>query len=965
MSPDPVQSAPVPPPLVSDLRAAIDGEVEAGATARTVFSMDASNYRHVPLAVVFPRSTADLRAARAVCAGHGVPITARGAGTSIAGQALGSGVVLDCSRHMNQVLDIDPEARTARVQPGVVLDRLRAEAARHGLTFGPDPSTHSRCTLGGMIGNDACGSHSVAWGRTADNVVSLDVLTGDGHPMTVTARSDDEGARIAGSARAGEIHAQLEALVHEHEKVLRTGFPHLPRRVSGYALDRLLPEHGFDVARTLVGTEGTCVLVEEATVRLVPKPAHTVLVVAGYPSDVAAAEAVPDILPMRPLTLEGMGIDLIEVLMSRGRHPDALGLFPPGRGWLMIEVGGTDADDAARRGRQTAATIGERTGAATLVADRSAHQRRLWAIREESSGIATRMADGSEGWPGWEDAAVPPARLGAYLRDFRGLLAQHELRGTPYGHFGEGCVHVRIDFGLTTPEGTAGFRAFMEDAADLVVSHGGSLSGEHGDGQARAELLPRMYAPEVLELFARFKGIWDPDDLLNPGNLVRPRRMDADLRMGGPFRPLPVALRYPSDDGSFASATRRCVGVGKCIDTTSGVMCPSYMVTGAEEHSTRGRSRMLMEMMRGETIRDGWRSTEVRDALDLCLACKGCLSDCPVNVDMASYKAEFLHQHYRGRVRPVTHYSLGFLPLWARVASAGPGPTNRLLRSRRTAGLVKRAAGLTGERDLPAFAPMTFRRAFRRRRDRSADRPHVLLWPDTFTNFFAPRVGAAAVRVLEHAGFAVRLPSSSVCCGLTWMSTGQVDVARRVVRRSLRAIAPDLAAGTPVVGLEPSCLAMLRHDARELLDDDELRGIGASALTLAEFLERYAPDVAFPRLPESTGSITQQHCHQHAVMGNEADERVLERIGVDNRTLDSGCCGLAGNFGLERGHHEISVGAAERVLVPEVSAADPATLVLADGFSCRTQIAELTERRGLHLAQVLASTLDGPRTEQA
>ncbi|WP_199430450.1 FAD-binding and (Fe-S)-binding domain-containing protein [Qaidamihabitans albus] len=938
--------------FVTELRGALSGEVEDGSAARAMYSQDASNYRHVPLAVVFPRDAADLETAVRLCHRHRVPVTMRGAGTSIAGQSLGEAIVVDCSRHLNRILEIDPERRIARVQPGVVLDRLREAAAEHGLTFGPDPSTHSRCTIGGMIGNDACGAHSVAWGRTADNVVALDLLTADGTAL----RADPE---LPGDGPGGEIGRRLRALAQDNLALLRQGFPALPRRVSGYALDALLPENGGDVVRALVGSEGTCALVTEATVRLVPAPAARVLVVAGYADDVAAADAVPHVLPLEPLTVEGMGADLLATLTATGRRPAALDRLPEGQGWLFVEVGGEDPAEAANRARELAAALREGTGASIMVADDPGEQKQLWSVREASAGIATRMPDGSEAWPGWEDAAVPPEHLGSYLRGFRALLRKYGLRGAPYGHFGEGCVHVRIDFALTTGEGIARFREFMTDAADLVVEHGGSLSGEHGDGQARAELLPRMYSPEIIELFEAFKGIWDPQNLLNPGNLVRPRALDADLRFDGPVRELPITLRYPQDGGSLATATRRCVGVGKCIDTSTGVMCPSYMATGEEQHSTRGRARLLFEMMRGDVITDGWRSEEVHEALDLCLACKGCLSDCPVNVDMAAYKAEFLHQHYRGRVRPASHYSLGFLPLWARLASAAPALTNAILGSARVSPLLKRLGGIAGERELPRFARASFRGAWRRHRPPEGERPQVVLWPDTFTNFLSPEVGVAAVRVLEYAGFDVRLPRGPVCCGLTWISTGQLDVARRVLRRSLRALGPDLAAGTPVVGLEPSCLAVFRHDAHDLLGADELRGVDRGAFTLAEFLERHAPDVEFP--PLRAEAITQQHCHQHAVLGNAADERLLRRVGVDNRTLDSGCCGLAGNFGVERGHHEVSVAAAERVLVPEVTGADPDTLVLADGFSCRTQIGELTGRGSLHLAQVLDRAIAASR----
>ncbi|EIE97874.1 FAD-binding and (Fe-S)-binding domain-containing protein [Saccharomonospora glauca] len=934
--------------LAEDLARAVSGEVDDSPSARAMFSMDASNYRHVPLAVVFPRHADDVAATLRVAREHGVPVTARGAGTGIGGQALGRGVVLDYSRHLNRVLEIDPERRVARVEPGVVLDTLRAAAAEHGLTFGPDPSTHSRCTLGGMLGNDACGPHSVAWGRTSDNVVSLEVVTGDGARLSV-----GPGDRVVGEPadRAREIREALRDLAHRNLAVLRTGFPALPRRVSGYALDNLLPENGFDIARALVGTEGTCVLITEATVRLVPSPRSRALVVAGFVDDIAAADAAPLVLAHRPLTVEGMGADLVEALLAHGRRPAALDELPAGRGWLFVEVGGDDPEQARHKAEELAAALARETSAVTSVTAEVARQRQLWSIRESAAGIATRMADGSEAWPGWEDAAVPPERLGSYLRSFRALLASHGLRGIPYGHFGEGCVHVRIDFDLLTEHGVATFRRFLTEAADLVVAHGGSLSGEHGDGQARAELLPRMYSPDLLRLFEAFKAVWDPENVLNPGNLVRPRPLDADLRFAGPVKQLPLTLRYPHDGGSLATATRRCVGVGKCVDTSTGVMCPSYMVTRREEHSTRGRARLLFEMMRGETITDGWDSKEVRDALDLCLACKGCLSDCPVNVDMASYKAEFLHHHYAGKLRPASHYSLGFLPLWARLAALAPGVVNTALRSRVVATVVKRLGGIAAERELPAFARTTLRKAWRRKPRRpGGDRPRVVLWPDTFTNHFAPEIGVAATRVLEHAGFDVVLPRSSVCCGLTWISTGQLGIARRVLRQALDVLNEDIRAGTPIVGLEPSCLAVLRHDVHDLLDTPPV-----PVSTLAEFLDEHAPDVEFGSL--DVRAVTQQHCHQHAVLGNEADERVLRRAGVDNRTLDSGCCGLAGNFGVERGHYEVSVAAANRVLVPEIEATSADDLVLADGFSCRTQIADLTGRRALHLAQVLDRAL--------
>ncbi|MGW3572330.1 FAD-binding and (Fe-S)-binding domain-containing protein, partial [Streptomyces sp. NPDC000941] len=683
------------------LRRAVRGEVSFDTASRALMTMDASNYRRVPAGVVAPYDADDVAAALAVCRERAVPVVARGGGTSIAGQATGVGVVLDFTRHMRSIVSLDPDARTAVVQPGVILDDLRAAAGAYGLTFGPDPSTHSRCTLGGMIGNNSCGSHSVAWGTTADNVRELDVVTYGGERLRAGRGLDGLPPRL----RDG-----LRALVDANLAPLRTGFPELPRRISGYALDALLPEKGADVARALTGSEGTLGVLTEATVRLVDAPAARALAVLGYPDESAAAEAAHTLLPHGPLTVEGMAADLVA---------GATGL-PRGGAWLFVEVGGETPDEARARAEALARAASDATTDHTVVAD-PAGQRALWRIREDASGTATRMPDGSEAWPGWEDCAVPPARLGAYLRDFRALMAQYGLRGTPYGHFGDGCIHVRIDFDLLTDAGIRVFRGFSTDLAELVVAHGGSLSGEHGDGLARAELLPKMYGDDMVRLFSRFKDLWDPAGGLNPGALARPQRMEENLRFAVlPRGPVDVEFGYPHDNGDFSAAVRRCVGVAKCRnESVSGasVMCPSYRATGEEQHSTRGRARLLHEMLAGDVVRDGWRSEEVRGALDLCLSCKGCRSDCPVGVDMATYKAEFLHHHYEGRVRPAAHYSMGRLPLWLRagaVLRAAP-VLNALAGVAPLAALAKRAGGIAPERDIPELAPEPFTRWWRRR----------------------------------------------------------------------------------------------------------------------------------------------------------------------------------------------------------------------------------------------------------
>ncbi|MFE2106272.1 FAD-binding and (Fe-S)-binding domain-containing protein [Kitasatospora sp. NPDC059463] len=957
--------------LARELSAVLRGEVRFGAAERTVYSHDASNYRQLPLGVVKPADPDDVRTALALCRRHRVPVVARGAGTSIGGQAIGPGaVVFDFRRHLGAVLDVDPGRRTARVEPGTVLDDLQRAVRPYGLRFGPDPSTHSRCTLGGMIGNDSCGAHSVAWGRTADNVESLDLLLADGTELTVGGPlgPDARAALAALPGPAGRLHHRLQEFTDRNLAVIRRGMPALPRRVSGYPLDALLPEHGHHLARALTGTEGTCALLLGATVKLVEDPPARALVLAGYPDETAAADAVPALLPLGPLTVEGMAADLIAALLAAGPRPPALDRLPDGACWLFLETGGATPAEALDAARRIADAVRrERTATAAVVTD-PAEQRQLWGVREAGAGIVTRLPGGGEAWPGWEDSAVPPERLGDYLRELRALLRRHSLRGVPYGHFGEGCVHLRIDFPLAQPHGVLVFREFMEQAADLVVAYGGSLSGEHGDGQARAELLPRMYPPEIIALFGEFKRIWDPERLLGPGILVDPRPLDADLRFTGPVRALPLALPYEQDGGSLAKAVRRCVGVAKCVDPNTGVMCPSYMATGEERHSTRGRARLLAEMLRGGgpaggAIADGWRSAEVREALDLCLGCKGCASDCPVHVDMATYRTEFLYQHYRHRPRPAAHYALGRLPLWLRGAALAPALVNTAARSP-ASGVLKRLAGIDPRRVLPVLPPETFTRWFRRHRAATgpapAGAPPVLLWPDTFADHLQPEVPRAAVEVLEHLGFDVRLPAGPVCCGLTWYSTGQLPGARRVMRRSLASLAATgLPAGTPVVGLDPSCTATLREEVPRLLGA-EGRPLAERTRTFAEFIDEYAPDAPLPQLP--VDAVTQTHCHQHAVLGSAADRRVERRMGVANRVLDSGCCGLAGNFGFERGHFEVSAAIAERVLLPELRAAGPDTVVLADGFSCRTQIAHLADgRRALHLAELMQRALRAGR----
>jgi FAD/FMN-containing dehydrogenase/Fe-S oxidoreductase len=934
-----------PRAIAAALRTAGLAEVDDSVRRRAEYSTDASNYRVVPAVVAFPRHTDEVLAALAVAGQLAVPVTARGGGTSTAGNSVGPGIVLDLSRHLNRVHSVDPEARTAVADPGAILDDITAAAAPHGLRYGPDPSTHARATIGGSLGNNACGSRALRYGRTADNVVALDVVTGRGERFT--ARRLD---RQLPSGPERGLLADLDRIVTAELATIRTEFGRFARQVSGYSLEHLLPEHGVDVGRFLVGSEGTLAIVLGATVALVDAPQAVALAVLGYPDMAAAADAVPALLPHHPVALEGMDARLVAVVRER-RGPAAVPALPQGGGWLFVETAGATQAEAVALADKLIADAGCLDS--TVVTGATA--RALWRIREDGAGLGGRTPAGAAAWPGWEDAAVPPDRLGAYLREFGELMRAHGVDGLTYGHFGDGCVHARIDFPLQAHPDR--FRSFVVDAAQLVARHGGSMSGEHGDGRARGELLPYMYSPAAIAAFGAVKALFDPHDLLNPGVIVAPAYVDADLRVPA-ARPLRTNLgfAYPHDGGDLSAAVHRCVGVGKCrADTTAagGVMCPSYLATRDEKDSTRGRARVLQELANGELVH-GYRAPELAEALDLCLSCKGCAADCPAGVDMATYKAEVLYQRYRRRLRPASHYALGWLPRWAKFASRAPRLVNGGLRRPGLAAVVKRAGGVDASRPLPQFAVQSFRRWFAARP--ATPGTPVLLWVDTFTNAFSPEVGIAAVRVLENAGYQVHLTDRAVCCGLTWISTGQLDGARRQLRASLDALAPALAAGMPIVGLEPSCTAVLRSEVAELLPDDpRAERVRAATRTVAELLS--ATDGYQPPDLHGVRGVAQPHCHQHAVLGWAADAALLADAGADF-TAVGGCCGLAGNFGVERGHVEVSRAVAETALLPAVRAAPPDAVVLADGFSCRTQLEQFGAVSGVHLAQLLADHLD-------
>ena len=906
--------------------------IDTSTLTRALYSSDASLYRVVPRGVVIPRTADELGRAVDAALAERTPITLRGAGTSCAGNAVGPGLVLATANHLTAVLDVDPERALAVVEPGVVAARLNAVVAGHGYRFGPDPSTADRCTIGGMLGNNACGPRALGYGRTSDNVIALDVIAGTGERLALDSRVD---LRTSESP----LLRALWALVRANLGVIRTEFGRFPRQVSGYALEHLLPENGFDVTRFLVGSEGTLAVVTRATLRLVPTPAHRCLVILGYPSLAAAADRMPDVLPSRPTACEGLDERLMAAVRER-QGSDAVPVLPAGRAWLFVELGDADPDTLARRAADLVAAAGPLEGRVLLAAGEA---ERWWRLRADAAGYAA-VALPRPAHAGWEDAAVPPERLGDYLRDFEDLLARHGLHGLPYGHFGEGCVHCRIDFPLESPDGAGRYRRFIEEAAALVASHAGSMSGEHGDGRARSELLPLMYSPAALRLFAQIKALFDPHNLLNPGVLVDPRPLDVDLRIPQ-VGPLIAA-------GGLASEVHRCTGVGRCVVTSGdGAMCPSYRVTGEEKDSTRGRARVLQEMVNGSLVTGGARSPEVLAALDLCLACKACARECPTGVDLADYKSRVLADAYRGRLRPASHYLLGRLPRWGAVISATPGLA-RIVNAAMALGPLRRAllrlGGLDPSRRLPRFAD---RPAARRGKATTGPGRPVLVWVDSFSDAFEGDQASALLRVLAAAGYAPRFLGGRACCGLPLISTGQRDAAAAELRRALDVLHPPIAEGIPVVALEPSCLAVWRSDAAGLVDDPRVADVAAGVLTLAELLAR----TPAWRPPDLSGHelVVQPHCHHAAVLGWSADAALLRSTGASVVTV-AGCCGLAGNFGMEAGHAALSRAVFADRLGPALDAAGPDAIVLADGFSCRTQIADLAGRQALTLAELLA-----------
>ncbi len=943
--------------LESQLRATIEGEVRFDAGTRAAYATDASNYRQVPVAVVIPRHEGDVIAALSLACENSMPILARGGGTSLAGQACNSALVLDFSKYMNRVIAIDPGARTAQVEPGVVQSHLNAALAPHGLFFAPDPSTKDRCTIGGMIGNNSCGAHSAAYGKTVDNVEALEVILYDGTQLSLTGSMDDAQliAAIGRGGREGELYSHIRELRDRSAESVRAHFPKLPRRVSGYNFDQLMPEPGFNLARSIVGSEGTLATILRATIRAVPRPNEVALAVLGFDDVFVAADQTPWLLEHRPEALEGFDQNLPE--FARIKRMPGVRFLPAGRAFLLVELGGATRDEARERADRVIArarAVRECTGVACLADARE--QAAVWQIRESGLGSSAFIPGRPRTWPGAEDSAVPPANLGAFLRGFERILGNRKLKvATYYGHFGEGCVHARVNFDLMTASGIQTFRAAMLDLGELVAGLGGSLSGEHGDGLARSELLPLMFRPELIEAFRDFKRIFDPDSMMNPGVIVAPHPLDSHLKLGANYRPREIATHFNfSSEGGLAGAALKCVGIGKCRKTEAGTMCPSYMATREEVHSTRGRARILFEALTTDLLPEGFSDPAVKDALDLCLSCKGCKAECPSSVDMAAYRAEFFSNYYRSHRRPLSSAFFGRLNEVARLASHAPSLANGLAHAPLIGDLAKKMLAIHPDRELPRFARRTFRSWFDRRTAPRASVREVVLFPDTFNNYFEPQVATAAVEVLERAGFRVIVPRGQLCCGRPLYDQGMLEVAKARLSDVMDVLDPFVAVGIPIIGLEPSCILTFRDELPSLFPEDpRAKALASNSFLLEEFLAREATDFAPPQLRRSI--IVQGHCHQKAIAGIGDEVALLSRAaGAELEVLDAGCCGMAGAFGYDRNHFEVSKQIGSRVLFPAIDKAPPDAIIVADGFSCRSQIRHFCpSRTPMHLAEVL------------
>lgn len=946
----------------------LQGECDFSAAGVALYTTDASNYRQVPLGVVYPHTVDDLVNTATLCKTFSLPVLLRGGGTSQNGQGVNEAVVVDCSRYLTRVLDIDVENQTALVDPGVICDALKQHAEVHGLTFGPDPGTHSRCTLGGMIGNNSCGPHSMLAGKTVENVLQLEILTSDGARFWVGPTSDQELEKIvAGTDRRAAIYRELVSIRDEYQQLIRQRYPNIKRRVSGYNLDQLLPENGFNVARALVGSEGTCVTVLQARVKLIEKPLHTRLIVLGFEDIYTAGDSVAEILPFAPIAMEGLDWGIIGGLKERNLKQAEIALLPEGQAWLMVELSGNSAENLTQLCHQfeTAMGLSKKVKSVLSVVD-AANTAAIWSIREQGAS-ATAMSlhvDDPDPVVGWEDTAVDPLQLGDYLREFSALIQRYGYTSSLYGHFGDGCIHARITFDTRSAEGISQWRKFSVEIAELVVQFGGSLSGEHGDGQAKGEFLPVMFGPELMYAFRRFKQIWDPEQRMNPGKLIDAYKMDENLRYGADYK-LPettTILHFKDDVGGFSRATERCIGMGKCR-AQSGAMCPSYQATQEEKYSTRGRAHLLHEMVRGEVIKDGWDNKAIVDSFEHCLSCKACKTECPTQVDIATYKAEFLAAHYAHKRRPLNHYPLAYIGNLLPKISRFSWVFNKL-QAGITGQLAQKFLGLSDAKGLPKLASQSFTSWVKKhahRQDKqfhwfgAQDQPTVVLWADSVNNHYRPALLQSAVNVLLKSGHQVAVAKQHFCCGRPLYEYGFLAQALKQLTVILESFHCKLPAGCSVIVLEPSCLSVFKDELLSAFPEDtRALDLRKRAKTLTRFLSESSVTLA----KQLNSGILHLHCHDKSLGISSHEREWMLRCFKDLQEPESGCCGMAGTYGLKKQTRAIGQRLYERRLKPAIDNAANNAVVVANGFSCYEQMMDgQSDRWVLHPVEIIEKCL--------
>jgi FAD/FMN-containing dehydrogenase/Fe-S oxidoreductase len=945
--------------IAAQLKKRVEGEVRFDKYSRLLYSTDASMYEIEPIGVVLPRHKGDAQAAIEVANKFNVPVLPRGGGTALAGQTVGHAIVLDFSKYMNRVLEVNKEELWCRVQPGLVQDELNAHVRGQGLLFGPDTSTSNRATIGGMIGNNSAGAHSLTYGKTLDHVLELTVLLSDGGEAVLKGFSSDEIARKArGNGVEAAAYRAVQQLAEKHREEILARYPKILRRVSGYNLDEFVKSQPFNLARMVVGSEGTLACVVEAKMRLVPKPKWTALDVIHFHDDIEALQASYAILDTRPYALEST--DRLVLDLARGNIVQSKRLgFVQGNpsSLLMVEYAGeTEAEVRAQVEKLEEVRKAQGMGYAATQALKPEEVRAVWGVRKAGLGLLLGIKGDKKPIAFVEDTAVEPAKLPEFIRRFREILTRHDATAGYYGHCSVGCMHIRPLINLKQPSEVKKMTEIADEITDLVLDFHGALSGEHGDGLARSHFNEKLYGPTLYNAFREVKKAFDPKNLMNPGKIVDAPPMTESLRISPEYKAWqPETMLDFSAQGGFAAAVEMCSGMGECRKKLEGTMCPSYMATLDEEHSTRGRANALRAVLSGKVPKEEFTGKRLHEVLDLCLECKACKAECPSNVDMAKLKYEFLNHYHRVNGLPLRNRLFGRIERLNRLGARFAPVSNWLANSWLNRWLLERLAGIDARRPLPAFAAETFDDWFRAHRaEGKGESGTVVLFHDTFNTFNTPAVAIAATRFLERGGYRVTLAEKR-CCGRPMISKGMLGEARENAAWNVARLFPYAEKGMSIVGLEPSCLLTLRDEYPELLRSREATTVAEKAFLLDEFIasERKAGKLSLAFVGTGKKALLHGHCHQKALVGTAPTVEALKWAGFDVTEVDSGCCGMAGSFGFEKEHYDLSLAIANRRLAPAVRAADPDVEIVASGISCRQQIEHVAGRKAKHLAEVL------------